>query len=130
MNPAEEYVDTVFVFKVQVYKEWDEIAGEPSQMLSSSQQLGLGPLRPPPVFILQDGQATTQEYARTVITMNTTVEVFESDGGTTRFEANVASALGVDPGDVQVMSVRSGSVIVDYNVYVPRGGSLEDLLAR
>lgn len=42
----------------------------------------------------------------------------------------MASELGIDLSDVQVMSIRSGSVIVDYNVYVSRGGSIDDLLSR
>lgn len=98
-------------------------------MLTQSQPLALGPLRPPPQFILQNGEVTTQEYVRTVLTLDSTLNAFENDGGSARFEANMASALGVNSNDVQVMSIRSGSVILDYNVYVPRGGSLDDLLA-
>jgi hypothetical protein len=134
INPAEDLIDTTFDFEIQVFREWDDFvsntAGEPSQMLTRSLPLALGPLRPPPIFILQDGSETTRDYARTVIRMDTTMDTFESDGGSARFEATVASELGIDLSDVQVMSIRSGSVIVDYNVYVPRGGSIDDLLLR
>ena len=41
----------------------------------------------------------------------------------------MATSLGINLNDVEVMDVKSGSVIVDYNLYVPRGGSLEELLA-
>lgn len=54
------------------------------------------------------------------------------DGGADKFAENVASSLGVPKGDVQVMDLQSGSVIVDYNIYINANSpyTLEELIAR
>jgi hypothetical protein len=61
--------------------------------------------------------------------MNTTMDKFNDDGGSDKFEGAVADSLGIEKSSVKVIELKSGSVIVDYNIYVNEysGFTLDEL---
>jgi hypothetical protein len=68
---------------------------------------------------------------RTVVTMDTEMDIFEANGGADKFEQDVATSLGVPKEDVVVISLESGSVIADYNIYVTEDSehTLDELIS-
>lgn len=116
INPA--VTEIMYDFYFEIFKEWDEESNQASVILATSEAHELGNLRPVPSFILQDGSSSEQEYVRTVISMNTTMEQFMEDGGEDKFEESIANSLGIDKMDVVIMDLQEGSVIVDYNIFV------------
>jgi hypothetical protein len=48
--------------------------------------------------------------------MNTTLDEFESKGGTETFVGVLTDGLGIDETYIEIKEVREGSVIVDYNL--------------
>lgn len=46
------------------------------------------------------------------------MDEFINNGGEDKFEGAIADSLGIGKDSVRVMSLKSGSVIVDYNIYV------------
>lgn len=48
--------------------------------------------------------------------MNTTLDEFESKGGTETFVGVLTDGLGIDETYIEIKEIREGSVIVDYNL--------------
>ncbi len=48
------------------------------------------------------------------VRMNWTLNEFFKDGGTTKFVDRIAASLGIKIANVKVVSVYTGSVVVDY----------------
>lgn len=53
----------------------------------------------------------------TNVRMNWTLSQFYKNGGTTVFTNNLASSLDIKPSFVKILSVKQGSVIVDFQIY-------------
>ena len=56
--------------------------------------------------------------------IDTTMKAFEKQGGSKKFEENLASGLGLNMSQVQVTGLRAGSVIVDYNLVVDKSSKI------
>lgn len=52
------------------------------------------------------------------VRLNTSIAEFESDGGKEFFKENLSKSLGLSYSDIDIKSVRQGSVIVDYTLTV------------
>ena len=50
------------------------------------------------------------------VRMNWTMNEFFKDGGTTKFVDRIAASLGIKVANVKVVSVYTGSVVVDYQI--------------
>jgi hypothetical protein len=48
--------------------------------------------------------------------MNWTMNEFFKDGGTTKFVDRIAASLGIKVANIKVVSVYTGSVVVDYQI--------------
>jgi hypothetical protein len=57
-----------------------------------------------------------KEKLKCQITMDTTKEDFEQNGGEAAFVGNIAENLGIKESQIKVTGVREGSVIVDYEI--------------
>ena len=50
--------------------------------------------------------------------MEWTLEDFYAKGGTTTFVDRLAASLGIHASTIKVVGVYTGSLVVDYNIYV------------
>lgn len=57
-----------------------------------------------------------KEKLKCQVTLDTTKEDFEQNGGEAAFVGNVAENLGIKESQIKVTGVREGSVIVDYEI--------------
>jgi len=48
--------------------------------------------------------------------LNWTLQGFKESGGTNKFKENLANSLGIKQSFIHVLSVREGSVIVDFQI--------------
>ncbi len=56
------------------------------------------------------------DVIQTNVRLNWTLNGFKENGGTNRFKENLANSLGIKLTFIQILSVREGSVIVDFQI--------------
>lgn len=61
---------------------------------------------------------------QTNVRLNWTVSQFYASGGTTKFQDRVASALGISVGNVKIVSVYTGSVVIDFFISEDSSGTV------
>jgi hypothetical protein len=64
---------------------------------------------------------------KSILTIDSTVSSFNELGGNTMFKSRLSSSLGLGSSDIEVVSVQSGSVIINYNIQVPSGTNADEL---
>lgn len=61
-------------------------------------------------------QVRPRDSIMTSVRINWTVDEFYSSSGVTTFVQNMASVLGVDPSRVKIVSVYTGSVVIEIQI--------------
>ena len=56
------------------------------------------------------------DVIQTNVRLNWTLNGFKQNGGTNKFKENLADSLGIQQTFIQILSVREGSVIVDFQI--------------
>ncbi len=56
------------------------------------------------------------DVIQTNVRLNWTLQGFKERGGTNKFKENLADSLGINQSFIHVLSVREGSVIVDFQI--------------
>ena len=56
------------------------------------------------------------DVIQTNVRLNWTLNGFKQNGGTNKFKENLADSLGIKQTFIQILSVREGSVIVDFQI--------------
>jgi hypothetical protein len=56
------------------------------------------------------------DVIQTNVRLNWTLNGFKENGGTNKFKENLAESLGIKQTFIQILSVREGSVIVDFQI--------------
>jgi hypothetical protein len=69
-----------------------------------------------PVPAGEQEEPVEKEKLKCSLTMDSTMDEFEENGGSAAFADNVAGSLGLKKSQVEVTGVREGSVIVDYEI--------------
>ena len=61
----------------------------------------------------------SQEEVETTVSLDTTIEQYEKDGGDDQFTKDTAKSINVDPSQIEILAKMEGSLIITFNVKKP-----------
>ena len=64
---------------------------------------------------------------QSTVRLDWTLDEFYADGGASTMVSRIAASLGIHESRIKVVSIRTGSLIVEYAIIIEEGGTTEEL---